>query len=47
MLAVVGLDDTLAVVETGNDDHTKAIHITRCGAAALVLNLRCWKRLEL
>ena len=41
--AVGGLDDAVTAVEAGDEDHTKAVHVTGRVTHAFVLNLRCWE----
>ena len=37
--AVTGLDDTVATVEAGDEDHAEAVEVAVGGAAPLVLDL--------
>ena len=39
--AVTGLDDSLATVEAGDEDHAEAVEVAVGGAAPLVLDLGC------
>ena len=39
---MAGLDDTVAPVEAGDEDHAEAVEVAVGGAAPLVLDLRCW-----
>ena len=41
--AVAGLDDTVAPVEAGDEDHAEAVEVAVGGAAPLVLDLGCWQ----
>ena len=38
---MTGLDDTLATVEAGDEDHAEAVEVAVGGAAPLVLDLGC------